>query len=89
MKMSNDHPLSLRQKREAANVDRLAVEFGWERYSIDTLPDSTALEYKLQSKATRKDGRRAYHSVQGANTDNLTEAQIEELLRRQLRPAVL
>jgi len=88
MKTTKGVPLSPRQEKEAAQVQRLAAEFGWEIYSIDTIVNSIALEYRLQSKAVQKNGGRTYHSIRGA-TNGFTEKQLEALLTGQLQAATL
>jgi hypothetical protein len=87
MEMANGVPLSPRQEKEAALAKRLVAELGWEIESIHPIPNSTALEYKLQGTATRKDGSRMHHSIQGANTFALTEEQLVALINRQLKAA--
>jgi hypothetical protein len=85
--MVNGVPLSPRQEKEAALVKRLAAEQGWKIESIHPIPNRTALEYKLQSIATGKDGNRTYHCIQAANTGAVSEEQLVALIKRQLQAA--
>jgi len=80
MQTSSGIPLSKRQENEATLVKRIAIDSGWEIESINTLPDSTALEYKI-----RKAGEKATYGIRGYNVVPPSDQFLDDYIKAQFR----